>query len=51
MEEVAPKMAHRRGSVSDIDIKGALNPNFLNLTINKNLALKTFWSHFLICFY
>jgi len=33
-------------------LKGALNPNFLNMSINKekNLALETFWSHFLTGF-
>jgi len=33
-------------------LKGALNPNFLNLTINieKNFALGTYWSPFLTCF-
>jgi len=33
-------------------IKGTLNPNFLNLSINKRkiMALETFWSHFLTAF-
>jgi len=31
-------------------LKGALNPNFLNLTINReNFCLKSFWSYFLTC--
>jgi len=33
-------------------LKGELNPNFLNLTRNREkiLALETFWSHFLTYF-
>jgi len=29
-------------------LKGALNPNFSNLTTNREI--ETFWSHFLTCF-
>jgi len=37
---------------SNVVIKEALNPNFLNLTIyrEKILPLDTFWSHFLTFF-
>jgi len=33
-----------------VKLKGALNSNFLNLTMRKILILKTFWSYFLTCF-